>query len=65
MTTPTSSAPDQFLTPQQVADRYHVALKTVYKWNTNGRGPRLVRIGGSVRYRLSDLVAWETTQESA
>lgn len=31
------------------------------KWRREGKGPRFIRHGRSVRYKLSDLRAWEDT----
>jgi predicted DNA-binding transcriptional regulator AlpA len=56
----TSPADDTLLTPAEFADRERVDIHTVYRWNLSGRGPAYIRIGGrKVRYRLSDVLAWE------
>lgn len=43
---------------QEVADYVGVPVATVYRWNTNGTGPRRYRVGKHVRYRLSDVDTW-------
>lgn len=53
------------LTVEQLAERFQVSVKTVYKWNYNGRGPRRIRVGRCVRYRLRDVVAWESKHVTA
>lgn len=50
------------LTPRQLAEREGVPLQTVYVWNMNGTGPRIMRIGRHVRYRLADVIEWEESQ---
>lgn len=51
--------PEKHLTPRQLAERLGVPVKTIYKWNSDGTGPRRMTIGRHVRYRLADVVAWE------
>lgn len=53
---------DRLLTPQDVADHCGVPVKTVYGWNTNGTGPRRIRVGKHVRFRQADLDAWLDSQ---
>jgi predicted DNA-binding transcriptional regulator AlpA len=51
-----------FLSPQDLADRYGVPLETVYGWNKTRSGPKYLKIGRHVRYRMSDIIAWEKTR---
>jgi predicted DNA-binding transcriptional regulator AlpA len=53
---------DRHLTPQELARRERVPLKSVYVWNSTGTGPRYLRVGRHVRYRLSDVIAWEAAR---
>lgn len=58
-----ASAVDVWLTRPQLAERLQISVKTLAQWATQGRGPRYARPGGGhVRYRLSDVEAWEATQ---
>jgi len=52
---------DMFLTPAQLAARWGgaVSVRTLANWRSVGKGPRYVKIGGRVRYRLSDVEAYE------
>jgi len=53
---------DPLLTTDQLAERWTCPLATGYAMNHKGTGPRRIRIGKHVRYRLSDVVAWENAQ---
>lgn len=58
-TTATSSA--EFLTADQLVARWNaqVASATLATWRSRGNGPKFVKIGGRVLYRLADVIAWE------
>ncbi|MFC6370500.1 helix-turn-helix transcriptional regulator [Nonomuraea thailandensis] len=47
------------LTPEDLAERMGVPVMTVYAWNSRGGGPRYMKIGKHVRYKLADVEAWE------
>lgn len=53
----------QFLTPQEVSDRYgnRISTRTLSNWRSSGlSGPPYTKIGGSVLYPLSKLIEWES-----
>jgi excisionase family DNA binding protein len=50
------------LSPEQLAEREGVPLDTVYGWNRKGAGPRYMKIGRHVRYRVADVIAWEQSR---
>ena len=50
---------ERHLSPTDLADRERVSIETVYTWNRERTGPPYMRIGRHVRYRLSDVKAWE------
>jgi predicted DNA-binding transcriptional regulator AlpA len=54
----------QHLTPEDLARREGVLVSTVYRWNSDSTGPRRLKIGKHVRYRLVDVEAWETQRLS-
>lgn len=56
------SVQERHLTTQELADRFGVPLQTVYGWRVYHKGPRAMRIGKYVRYRLEDVLAWEESQ---
>jgi predicted DNA-binding transcriptional regulator AlpA len=53
------------LSPAELAERYDVPLETVYGWNKTRTGPRFMKIGRHVRYRLADVIAWENSRAVA
>jgi predicted DNA-binding transcriptional regulator AlpA len=53
---------EKHLTTQELADRVGVPLATLYYWRAYKKGPRAMRIGKYVRYRMEDVLAWEQSQ---
>ena len=51
---------DRWLSRQELADRYGVPVKTPAQWASKGTGPRYAKFGKHVRYRLSDVIDWES-----
>jgi predicted DNA-binding transcriptional regulator AlpA len=45
-----------------LAMREGVPENTVYAWNAKGTGPRYIRVGRHVRYRLADVIEWENAR---
>ncbi|MDA8429409.1 MAG: helix-turn-helix domain-containing protein [Geobacteraceae bacterium] len=55
--TPTVSPPPALRTPE-AASYLNIQPTTLEQWRWNGKGPRFVKIGRSVRYRIIDLDAF-------
>jgi predicted DNA-binding transcriptional regulator AlpA len=53
---------DKWLTRQELADRYGLPVKTPAEWASKGTGPRYAKFGRHVRYRMSDVIDWESRQ---
>jgi hypothetical protein len=53
---------DYWLTRPEVGARIRVPKKTLDQWASKGLGPPYARFGRHVRYRLSDVLAWEANQ---
>jgi Helix-turn-helix domain len=51
--------------PGQVAERYQVSIETLKDWRYHSTGPKHVKVGHHVRYRVRDLERWERTREVA
>jgi predicted DNA-binding transcriptional regulator AlpA len=49
----------------ELATRLGVPVKTLAEWASKGTGPRYAKFGKHVRYRLSDVIAWENDQFAA
>lgn len=53
---------ERWLSRRELADRFGLPVKTLAQWASKGTGPRFARLGRHVRYRVSDVLAWEATQ---
>lgn len=49
---------DPKLSPDQAAPELGRKPSTLAKWRVSGGGPRFIKSGGRILYRLSDLRAW-------
>jgi predicted DNA-binding transcriptional regulator AlpA len=49
----------QRLSIVDLAERYGVSIATIHAWNCQRSGPRRMRLGKRVFYRLDDVLAWE------
>lgn len=47
------------LSRKELAIRLGVSTKTLQAWAANGKGPRFLKLGARVAYRLIDVRAWE------
>nr|WP_020670711.1 helix-turn-helix domain-containing protein [Amycolatopsis nigrescens] len=52
------------LTISDLAERLGVPRRTVYQWNSRGDGPKYLKVGKHVRYRLADVEKWEKAHEA-
>lgn len=52
-----------FLRDTEIARRYSISRPTVWRWVKEGKFPKPLKLGGgSSRWKLRDLEAWEQTQ---
>jgi hypothetical protein len=51
-----------YLTQNELAERWKISSRTLERWRWRKLGPPYCRLGGSVRYRLADVEAYETAQ---
>jgi hypothetical protein len=49
----------QHLDQKLLAERWRISSRTLEQWRWQGRGPRYLKIGGRVVYRLSDIEEFE------
>ncbi|MBP8295025.1 MAG: hypothetical protein KAX84_02885 [Burkholderiales bacterium] len=57
---PASIAPPELLTEQLLAVRWFCSRSRLQHWRTDGKGPRYLKIGGRILYRLTDVQNFET-----
>ena len=50
------------LQQKDLAARWHVSPRTLERWRWTGTGPRFLKVGGRVIYRLADVEAYERDQ---
>ncbi|MCG6557637.1 helix-turn-helix domain-containing protein [Ruegeria sp. 1NDH52C] len=50
---------DTLLSTKLLSRRWNIAPRTLERWRAEGRGPQFVRIGRHVRYRQTDIQAFE------
>ncbi len=51
-----------YLTQVELAVRWRISPRTLERWRWAGEGPRFIKIGGLVRYRLEDIEGFEAEQ---
>jgi hypothetical protein len=56
---PPASTPQSHLTQLELARRWNKSVGTLERFRSEGIGPRFLKIGGTVRYRLEDIEAFE------
>ena len=54
-----------YLTPKQLADRWHTSEATLATWRSRGQGPKATRIEGKVLYALADVETYEADRKDA
>ncbi|HVD17594.1 MAG TPA: helix-turn-helix domain-containing protein [Propionibacteriaceae bacterium] len=50
--------PQQWLTPEELAEELNVPMKTLYVWNHKRKGPAFTRVGKHVRYSRTAVDEW-------
>ena len=56
-----STTTSKFLTPNQLSERWanRINPRTLANWRTQGVGPKYMKLGGAIVYRIDDVEAWE------
>lgn len=58
--TPTPQVDEPFdLSIRDLAQRYNVTERAVRQWREDRTGPTGIKVGREVRFRRSDVIAWE------
>jgi excisionase family DNA binding protein len=55
----------KMITVAELSSWLGVPVQTIYNYNCNGTGPKRIRIGNHVRYRVADVEAWLRQHERA
>ena len=58
-----TDSPIRHLNQVELARRWSLSHRTLERWRWEGRGPRYLKIGGRIVYRLSDIEAYEAVQQ--
>ena len=53
-----SQATNRLITEVQAADLLGLSVKTLRRWRWAGHPPRFIKLGGAVRYDMTDLSAF-------
>jgi len=56
---------DDLLDERQVASSICHSVRTIQKWRVTGQGPNFFKLGRSVRYRRSEVIAWVEERRKA
>ncbi|WP_347882304.1 helix-turn-helix domain-containing protein [Jannaschia ovalis] len=52
------------LRERDLAERWAVSQRTLQRWRAEGYGPAWINIGGSIRYKLATVEAFEGQMQS-
>lgn len=50
---------DKHINEDELSARLRLSVRTLQRWRWQGLGPRYLKLGGRVVYRLVDVEAWE------
>lgn len=56
--TPTRSDLEPLLSIEELAEYLDIPVSTIRDWRTDGKGPRAIRLGGRLRFAVSDVRTW-------
>ncbi|GAB2460663.1 helix-turn-helix transcriptional regulator [Xylanimonas ulmi] len=48
----------RLMTPAELAEYLGVTMYCVYAWSSHGGGPKVIHVGGRLRYRPDDVEEW-------
>jgi hypothetical protein len=59
---PTIDSPLRHMTQIDLARRWRISPRTLERWRWLNQGPRYIKIGGRVVYRVADIEMFEATR---
>ena len=57
-----TSDPLALIRQRDLAGRWQKSVRTLQRWRTDGYGPASLQIGGTIMYRVGDILAFEQRQ---
>lgn len=58
-------ADDALLCGKQLGRRLSISCRTIENWRSLGKGPKYIRIGGRVKYQMSDVLDWLKREQTS
>ena len=52
----------EYFSTKQLADRWKIRTQTLQKWRVANEGPKYVKIGRLVKYKIDDIIKYEQTR---
>lgn len=49
---------ERMITIEEFAEALGISVRTAYSWNSQGVGPRYVKVGKHCRFRAADIEKW-------
>ena len=53
------------LSTEELAEYLDVPVTTIRDWRTDGKGSCAIKVGGRIRFAISDVVAWLSSQRES
>lgn len=50
------------MTVEELAEYLTIPKQTIYRWRTEGHGPRAIKVGRHLRFRSADVETWLNSQ---
>ena len=61
----TVSGLEPLMSIEALAEYLDVPVTTIRDWRTDGKGPCAIRVGGRVRFAVSDVLTWLAEQRES
>tara|TARA_R100000700_G_scaffold15804_1_gene21914 strand:+ start:1669 stop:1863 length:195 start_codon:yes stop_codon:yes gene_type:complete len=61
----TSDSKKEFLTSQELADRWRVHLDSIHRWRREGKPPSFYSINGKILYKLAEIEDLESAKRQS
>lgn len=58
-----SLMPQNLITPDELAIRWKLTTRTLAQWRYNGAGPKFIKIGNEIFYRIEAIESFEESKE--